>query len=187
MLNILIVSSNKHVKLEVNSRIKEILNNCNISIHDGLSYLLCLYYELEPSFIPNEIIRRISASGIVEKDLKTGNFKWNVDLFEESDDNLEWIGEWMDLFKEKNPERRGTRSLAIKRMKSFYMNNPFISKAEVFEATKMYLQGVSQPKYCKKSHKFIKEQDGSSMLKEYIDILRERNETEEEYNRKNVI
>ena len=77
----------------------------------------------------------------------------------------------MDLFKAKNPERRGVKADVLKRMKKFFVNNPSVRKDEVFQATENYLKNVSEPIYCKKSHKFIYEIDGTSMLKDYVDGL----------------
>ena len=53
----------------------------------------------------------------------------------------------------------------------FFVNNPSVRKDEVFQATENYLKSVSEPIYCKKSHKFIYEIDGTSMLKDYVDGL----------------
>ena len=77
----------------------------------------------------------------------------------------------MDLFKAKNPERRGVKADVLRRMKKFFVNNPSIRKDEVFQATENYLKSVSEAIYVKKSHKFIYEQDGTSMLKDYVDGL----------------
>lgn len=160
--------SKKRMTLEVNSEIRDILSRNLIPIQDGISYLLCLYYGTVPSFIPQELERRVLATNIVTKDYKSDDLKWNVGLFEEQETGFEWIGEWMDLFKAINPERRGTKADVLRRMKRFFVNNPSIRKEEVFEATNNYLSSVSDPIYCKKSHKFIYEIDGTSMLLDFV-------------------
>lgn len=157
------------IKVEVNSAIKQALKTKNISIHDGISFLLCLYYGVQPSFIPKELERKILASGIVTKDYSNDEIKWLIPLFEETITGYEWISSWMDMFKAINPDRRGVKKEVLTRMKKFFINNPAIRKEDVVEATKLYLKGVDNPKYCKKSHKFIYEIDGTSMLLDYVE------------------
>ena len=169
--------SKKQLILEINPEIRTIFNSKSIPIHDGVAYLLCLYYGLSPSYIPEELSRKILATNIVTKDYSSDTIKWNINLFEEQETGFEWISEWMDLFKEKNPERRGAKADVLRRMKKFFINNPSVRKEEIFSATKSYLDSVSEPIYVKKSHKFIYEMDGSSMLKDYLDNL---NRTKEE-------
>lgn len=163
--------SRTRIALTFNSEIKNILDRNSISQHDGVSCLLCLYYGTDPSFIPEELMRRVLATNIVNKDFTTGELKWNKDLFEETELGFEWISEWMDLFKRVNPDRRGVKGDVLKRMKRFFVNNPSVRKDEVFKATEMYLKTVDNPTYCKKSHKFIYEMDNSSMLLEYVERL----------------
>ena len=166
--------SRKKIKLEFNSQIREALARSNIPIHDGLSYLLCIYYGTTPSFTPKELESKVLATGIVTKDYSKDDIKWNIDLFEETEQGFEWISEWMDLFKEVNSDRRGVKADVLKRMKRFFMNNPSVRKEEIIAATKIYLKSVTNPMYCKKSHKFIYEIDNSSMLLEYVELLPEK-------------
>lgn len=161
----------KQITLNFNSEVRSLFIQHNISIPDGLSYLLCVHYGVTPSYIPSELERKILSTNIITKDYSTDTIKWNISLFEETEIGFEWIGDWMDLFKAVNPERRGVKADVIRRMKKFFVNNPSIRKDDVFEATKIYLLGVSSPMYCKKSHKFIYEMDGSSMLADYIEQL----------------
>lgn len=169
----------KKIILDFNSEIKEILRENSIPLHDGLSYLLCIYYGTEPSFIPEVLVRKILATNIVSKDYSNNEIKWNKSLFEETEVGFEWITEWMDLFKKINPDRRGVKSYVLKRMKKFFINNPSIRSEQVIEATKMYLNTVTNPIYCKKSHKFIYEDDGNSMLLEYVERIEEKGNNSE--------
>ena len=159
----------KLIVLDINSEIREIFANKAIPMHDGVAFLICLYYGISPSYIAVALERRILASGIVSKDYSSDTIIWKINLFEEQETGFEWISECMDLFKEINPERRGVKADVLRRMKKFFVNNPSIRKDDVIKATKVYLKSVSEPIYCKKSHKFIYEQDGTSMLKDYID------------------
>ena len=158
----------KKLILKVNSEIRQIFVDKSIPVHDGVAYLLCLHYGVSPSFIPEELERRVLSTNILTKDYSDDTIKWNLNLFEEQEIGFEWISEWMDLFKAVNPERRGIKADVLKRMKKFFVNNPAIRKEEVFQATKEYLSNVTNPMYCKKSHKFIYELDDSSMLLDFV-------------------
>ena len=161
----------KRMLMTVNTEIVSILNSKKIPTNDGIAYLTLLYYQIECTFIPPLLESKILASGIVTTDYTTNTIMWKVPLFEEQENGFEWIGEWMDLFKKVNPERRGTKADVLRRMKKFFVNNPAIRKDDVFKATENYLSTLSDPIYCKKSHKFIYEQDGSSMLFDYVESL----------------
>ncbi len=167
----------KKIALEVNSEIKNLLKEKSISIHDGVGYLLMLYYGISPSYIPEQLEKKVLAAGIVTKDYSSDTIKWLLPLFEEQETGFEWIGEWMDLFKAINPERRGVKADVLRRMKKFFVNNPSVRKDEVFVATQNYLKTISSPMYVKKSHKFIYEIDGTSMLKDFVDQISTVKET----------
>lgn len=173
--------SRKNITLDFNSEIKTIFTLKKIPIHDGLSYLLNLYYGVSPSYLPEKIERKVLSTGIITKDYSSDTVVWNVPLFMEQEIGFEWVSEWMDLFKKVNPERRGVKNDVLRRMKKFFVNNPSIRKDEIIEATIVYLKSLSDPMYCKKSHKFIYEQDGSSMLKDYIDNLDNQRKMEVAY------
>lgn len=173
--------SNRRIILKFNSEVKGLLERNSISLHDGISYLLCLHYGTEPSFMPEGLERKVLATGIVSKDYVSNTIKWNHPLFEETEVGFEWIKEWMDLFKGVNPDRRGTKSFVLKRMKKFFVNNPTVRKEEVINATKAYFSTVNNSKYCKKSHKFIYEADGSSMLFDFVEAERGKVEHKNKY------
>lgn len=173
--------SKKQITLDINSEIRTIFSSKGIPIHDGVAYLLCAYYGLRPSYIPEELERRILSSNIITKDYSSDTIKWLVPLFEEQETGFEWVTEWMDLFKEVNPTRRGVKSDVLRRMKKFFVNNPSVRKDEVMKATKDYLRSISDPIYCKKSHKFIYELDGTSMLKDFVEKLVKDQEVEDIY------
>ena len=75
--------SKKQLILEINPEIRTIFNSKGIPIHDGVAYLLCLHYGLSPSYIPEELSRKILATNIVTKDYSSDTIKWNINLFEE--------------------------------------------------------------------------------------------------------
>lgn len=159
--------------LIINSEVKNILKEGRINYEDGVTYLVTLHYNLKPSFIPEDLQKRILALNIVNVDYSNNTIKWLIPLFEEGENGFEWIGEWMDLFKKINPERRGVKADVLRRMKKFFVNNPAVRKDDVFKATITYLKSINEPMYCKKSHKFIYEQDGSSMLLDFVNRAKE--------------
>jgi hypothetical protein len=156
------------VRMTMNSEITNILREKRIPIQDATVYLLSLHYGLKPTYIPEELKRKVLASGIATIEYPSETVKWLTPLFEEQEIGFEWISEWMDLFKAVNSGRRGVRADVLRRMKRFFANNPSIRKEEVFRATNKYLGEISNPVYCKKSHKFIYEIDGTSMLLDYV-------------------
>ena len=163
----------KKMQLTINTDIKVLLQNNNIPLQDGVAYLLCLYYSLDPSFIPDILKTKVLSIGIVSKDYESGILIWKEDLFEESIGNFEWIEDWMQLFKNKNPARRGNKREVLKRMKKFFTNNPQATPDSVLIATKQYLNGT-QGSYIRMSQRFIYEQDGSSMLESYLEALNKK-------------
>src|SRR5690606_24217317 len=126
------------IKSEFNPVIKEILSSSNISLNDGLTYLLTVHFGINPSYIPEELKRKVLATNILTKDYSNGEVKWKVPLFDGQDIGFEWIVDFMNLFSEVNPTRRGTKSLVLTRMKKFFVNNPSIRSQDVMEATKLY-------------------------------------------------
>jgi hypothetical protein len=168
-------------KLLINSEIKELLRRASVPIDDGIGYLLTLYYDVRISFVPPVLQQKVLSTNIVNIDYTSNTLVWNVSLFEETEIGFEWIGDWMNLFKNVNPDRRGVKADVLKRMKKFFMNNPTYRKEDVFKAAENYLATVSNPIYCKKAHKFIYEIDGTSMLLEYCDQIVENVEFNKTY------
>ena len=164
----------KEIILKPNSKIKAILELHKISYLDGLAYLILVYYGLKPSYLPEALERKVLATGIISFDYTSGTVKWNESLFEENEIGFEWIKEWMDLFgRVGGPDRRGVRASVLKNMKKFFVNHPSIRKDDVFAAANKYLLTVNNPIYCKKSHKFIYELGGDSMLLDYVEQHKE--------------
>lgn len=163
----------KRPNIIINSDIKNILNEAHINYTDGVSYLTLLFYGLKPSYIPENLEKKILSLGIVNMDYSTNTLIWKIPLFQEGETGFEWVVEWMNLFKKVNPERRGVKVDAVRRMKKFFANNPSVRKDDVFKATEKYLSSIKDPIYCKKSHKFIYEADNSSMLLDYIESMQE--------------
>lgn len=158
----------KRIILEINNEIKEILNTNKIPLHNGICYLMCLYYSIEPDYIPENLKRKILALNIVTKDYSNNELIWRIPLFENTEVGFEWVEEWMDMFRKVNPSRKGVKKDVLARMKKFFANNPSVRKEDVFKCTEIYLKTIRDSIYCKMSHKFIYEIDGTSMLYNYL-------------------
>lgn len=159
----------KKVQMEFNSQIKGIFEIHNIPLTEGLSILLDLYYGLTPSYVPQDLKRKVLSCGILNYSYGTSTVEWNTPLFEEQVTGFEWITEYMNLFRDVNASRRGVKKDCLVRMKRFFVNNPAVRVEDVMRATRQYLKTLNNPTYCKMSHKFIYEQDGTSMLASYLE------------------
>ena len=158
--------------MKINSKIKEILTDYKITIKDGVSYLILLYYDCIPSYVPSSLMTQLNKTNIYS--FESSSIQWNVKLFEEQITGFEWVVDWMKLFSDINKERRGVKNTCIARMKKFFAEFPDIRKEDVVEATKMYLDSLKgqDRKFLKTSHKFIYEGSGTekmSHLKEWVD------------------
>lgn len=155
--------------VDINPALVSAVRDARLPMDDTLGMLILLHHGVKPTYIPQDFIRRVLASGIVTYDATSKTYDWRYGLYEGGNTQYDWIKEWMDLFKVVNPDRRGTKASVVKRMKDFFANYPQYNVDNVMAATRAYLQTVTNPQYCKTSHKFIKEQDGSSMLLEQLE------------------
>lgn len=164
--------------MRINQEIKDILHRYGIPQNDGISYLLTVYFDVRNSYTPLALVQKVQATGILSLDDKTRTIDWNVTLFEEQVTGFGWVKDWMQLFADRNKERKGVLADVTRRMKEFFTEHidKDITRLEVMEATKMYLKTVYEAKHVKTSHKFIKEGAGKSavsMLMQWIELYRE--------------
>ena len=92
-----------------------------------------------------------------------------------------WVKEFRDMFKEANIDRWGTQSTCIERLKTFLKQNPSVTKEEILQATRAYINNTNR-NYIMKSHKFIFDGSGASKnstLEEWIEKIREHNQKQE--------
>lgn len=168
--------------IDINPEIKEKLQEEKIRPYDdALCYLMCLYYNIKPTYIPENLINKILATGIINRDYITGEITWKINFLSEDISNFEWINEYRNLFKSINPERVGVKNQCISRMKRFFINNPSIRKDDIIEATKNYIRQVDNPKYLKSADYFIYYDGENSLLKEYIERLPKKVINEQSY------
>jgi len=152
--------------VDINPQVLEAIRDSRLPMDDTLGVLILIYHGVKPKYVPVEFAQKVFTTGIVKYDPVTKTYDWKFGLYETEQTSYDWVKDWMDLFKAVNPDRRGTRATVVRRFKEFFANNPQYNVEDVNRATKAYLQGVTDPQYCKTSHKFIKDQDGSKLLEQ---------------------
>src|SRR3990167_1923558 len=96
--------------------------------------------------------------------LKKSEDKYDVDS---------WVNQWRALFpdvKSGGYSIQGTKGGCAKKLKQFFNNNPEVTKEEVFQATKLYIEEFRRKRwaYMKIADYFVSK-DGGSLLEQYID------------------
>lgn len=166
--------------MKINERILDVLKEFRIPKEDGLCYLLALYYDYKPSYIPDELKRKMNITQIVTSD--NGIIKWNIQLFEGQEIAFDWVKtEYCQLFKDKNELRGGNSREAISRLKNLFSKHPDIRKEEILGATKMYLQNTDA-NYIMFPHYFIEKGIGATKTEtilNWVDLYREAKSQEE--------
>lgn len=150
--------------MEINPEIAEILRKFKIDKSQGTLALLGIYFNLDIEKVcSEEVVIAINLTKIVEKDFKTKTLKWNVPLFKGQEIHFEWVEEWIEGFKQINPDRKGSTRDAVARMKEFFSKYPEYRKEDIFKARDAYFETLKHPKFCMHSHKFIF--DGAGAMK----------------------
>lgn len=161
------------MNLKINDEVKSILRLKGIQIKEGIPFLVSTYFGYMPDYIPEDLKRKVYSCNIFTLDYTSNppKIEWKVPLFEgQVVDNFDWIKDYMDMFKAINPQRRGSRSYALKRMKELFTLHPEIRKEDVMLATREYLSEITDPQYVMLSHKFISNEQGTPLL----DRIKER-------------
>ena len=166
------------METKLNPQIKEILKTYNIPFEEGFLCLLAVYYNIHnpfPNYVPVDIKAKVYATGIFSIE-KNNDVVWKVPLFENQQIKFEWVKSYREIFKKINPERAGSLSTCISRMKKFFSENPDVRVEDVRGALKMYIRTVKDPQYLITSHKFIYDGVGvsrNSHLEEWVEKYRE--------------
>lgn len=156
--------------MKINDKIIETLRELKIPPDDGVPYLLALYYEFKPSYIPAKLKQKVNATGIVKSD-GTKGLKWDIPLFEGGKTNFDWVKtEFVQMFKDANPEKRGNGSYAMARMKRLFTEHPEIRKDEVIGAARMYIASTDS-KYLRFSHYFIEKGKGKDKIQDILEWI----------------
>jgi hypothetical protein len=149
--------------MEFNPEVIELLRVHHINRDEGLLFLLGIYHNLDVDrLVPEETLRGINLTKIVEKEYDSRQIVWNMPLFKGIEFSFAWVEDWIAGFGRMNTERKGSYRDAVDRMKAFFAKYPEYRKEDVYAARDLYFS-VTQPKFCMKSHKFIF--DGAGAMK----------------------
>lgn len=150
--------------MEFNPEVLEILREFKIDRDTGLLSLLGIYHGLDiDKIVPEDTVKAINLTHIVDKDYTTKSITWNIPLFKGQETAFEWVSDWMEAFGRINPDRKGSARDAIPRMKDFFKKYPEYRKEDVYKARDLYFSTVKDRQYLMKSHKFIF--DGAGAMK----------------------
>lgn len=92
------------------------------------------------------------------------------------EEDLEWLEEWRDLFKDKKPGGAGNKQGCYKKMKVFLKENPDVTKEEIFAAAEAYFDSLDSLKYVQQADYFISKGTGqnvSSRLSQWVEYVKE--------------
>ena len=154
--------------MQINSEIKDILKEFQIGQDDGISYLLMKYFDVKPTYIPDLLIQKMNRTGIYFMD-NNNSFQWKIPLFDDQQTAFSWVkSDYVQLFVDANPDKRGNGNSSVRLMKAFFASNPDVRKEEVIEATKMYIRN-NDSKYIRLSHYFISKGRGANKIEELKD------------------
>lgn len=153
--------------MQINSRVIDIIKEFDVNHDDCIGYMLMKYFDLEVSYIPDILKAQVNRMGIFEID-NYGTLQWKIPLFGEQVTAFSWVKtEYMQLFKDANPDRRGTASYCVSRMKKLFANHPEIRKDEVLNATAMYIRNTNSD-YIRMSHYFISKGIGAERTEDIL-------------------
>lgn len=163
--------------MNFNSNISDYIQSSGVTVKEGKTYLLSLYFNTVPNYIPDVVIQKMNRSGIYDFDTQSNTVRWLHPLFDEQQTGFDWVKtEYRVLFSEFNKERKGTIGACVSRMKAFFVNNPEVRKQDVLDATVAYIKTVDLPMHLKSAHKFIKDGAGAnavSLLEQWVETTLE--------------
>lgn len=168
------------MKKKINPKIIEILEINSLNISDSVTYLLSLFYEYEPTFIPDSLKQKVNTLNIVTYDRANYIYLWHLPLFYEEEARLDWvITEYLPIFKPFNKDNKFKRECTT-RMEAFLCEFPEVSKELVLQATELYVQTCLQErrlaKYVTNPHYFIQKDKGvnkTNPILTYVDLVKE--------------
>lgn len=162
------------------------ITNKVTGISYGKLFLLGLYHELDTKIIPHETKRIVNMLKLYDYD--GVRLIWKNDIYNLKDiksnlsdnDGFNWVKDWAKKFKEINNERTPDYEACKNRMIFLFKKHSFLTKELVYKGRDFYFDLLSDPKYLKTPHKFIKEGAGvnsNSMLITYINMYQEKQES----------
>jgi hypothetical protein len=145
--------------MEINPAIPKILTQYNINVDEGILVLLGIYLGLDvDKILPEEAVKAINVTHIVDRDYVLKTVSWNVNLIAGEGEELKdwnWVIDWIVPFEQVNKDRAGSWRDAIKRMQKFFAMYPQFRKKDVFLARDLYIRRLKDPRFIMHSHKFI--------------------------------
>ena len=161
--------------MTINPEITKILKQFKIREEEGICYLLCMYYCLNPipDFIPDSLKSKVIATNIFS--FNKGVLTWNVPKFEKHNIHFEWVEkEYIPLFT-KIGKLPYVKECQI-RMQQLFAEHPDIRKEEVLEATKQYIS-TTEVNFVRQPHYFISKgvgKDKTYDLYQHICAIRDK-------------
>ena len=156
-----------NITLNFNPDVVELLKENNININDGKLVLIALYFNLKPTFVPDDLKHKIFKLGLFIYDNHRKKIKWEFDIFNTGE--IDWLDEYRDLFHVVNKNRSGNKQTVLNKLKKFMIHYPTVTKEQIINATKLYLR-EQNPTYVMDSGYFI-EKNGNSKILEYLNRL----------------
>jgi|SRR6187455_1340877 len=144
--------------MEINPLIPQLLQQYNINVDEGLLVLLGIYFKLDvDNILPEEAVKAVAITKIVERDYTLKTITWNIPLIkgEETVSSWNWVIDWIKPFEVMNKDRAGSWRDCISRMQKFFRKYPEYRITDVYEARNLYIRNVRSPQYLMYSHKFI--------------------------------
>lgn len=155
------------ITLNFNTDVVQLLKDNDINVNDGKLILIALYFNLRPTFVPDDLKHKIFKLGLFTYNKSKKEIKWKFDIFNQSE--IDWLDEYRDLFKNVNKERKGDKKTVNNKLKKFMINYPTVTKEQIINSTKLYLR-EQNPTYVMDSGYFI-EKNGNSKILEYLNRL----------------
>ena len=69
--------------MEINKQVLDILSENGINRADGLAYLLSVYFDTIPQYVPDDVFTSVNALKFFEVDLEKSKIDWIIPLFVE--------------------------------------------------------------------------------------------------------
>jgi len=145
--------------MQINEQINDLLRKKNINLADAIVYLLSIYYNQKPCYIPDGLKRKVNSLKIVEYDNVKGKHNWRIPLFQQDVRSFDWVlTEYLPIFEPFGKENT-YKNECVKRMETLFRENPTLTKDAVLDGTKYYIYICKRerrnPQYVSSPHYFI--------------------------------
>ena len=176
---------------KINQKVIDIVEKSSFKSQDIFVYLLSLFFNYEPSYIPEKVKEETNRLGIINRDYLKGTVQWIVPLFNitpEIDTAWDWVhNDYRKLFSDVKAIAGGNKKSCTMKMKKFFSEHPDVRKQDVIDAAKLYIEefanGKNNPVYMQRADYFIsKTQNGvggkavESRLEMYVEIIMSKTE-----------